>query len=166
MRTQPMFTEMSALGWLLPSTNSVEPPPMSTTKNGPCDTSTPNVAPRNDNSASSSPGNSSGRVPSARSAPSKNTWLLAASRAALVAAARVRTTACWRIASPYSVSTASVRAIASGCSEPLTSTPWPSRVICMRRSSSRPCSSVISKRTELVPMSTAATFTVNRRCLA
>src|SRR3954447_2160831 len=48
--------------------------------------------------------------------------------------------------------------MASACKEPVTSTPWPRRVMRISRASSRPLASVISKRTELVPMSTAATL--------
>ena len=66
---------------------------------------------------------SSGREPSARSAASKNAALFAASRAALVAAARTRAHAVLAMRAPYSDSTATVRAMASGCSAPVTSTP-------------------------------------------
>ena len=47
---------------------------------------------------------------------------------------------------------------------PVTSTPWPSRVMRIGRASSRPASSAISRRTELVPMSTAATSTRQTPC--
>ena len=61
-----------------------------------------------------------------------------ASRAALVAAARTRARRGARSARRTPTSTATVRAMASGCSAPVSSTPWPSRVICIERSSSRP----------------------------
>ena len=62
---------------------------MSTTKKGPSSGARPAVAPKNEYLASSSPGSSSGRMPRARSAASKKAALFFASRAALVAAARV-----------------------------------------------------------------------------
>ena len=57
---------------------------------------------------------------------------------------------------------ARVRATASGWRRPVAATPWPSRVVITRRSSSL-VPSVTSSRTELVPMSMAATFTAARR---
>ena len=58
-----------------------------------------------------------------------------ASRAALVAVARTRVTPCSSSAARYSRSTATVRSIASGASARVRSTPWPRRVMRMRRSS-------------------------------
>ena len=136
---------------------------MSTTRYG-AGASSSAVAPRNDSAASSSPESSSGVTPSASRAAVKNSSRLVASRAALVAVARTWVTPCSASASRYSRSTAVVRSIASGASA-RASTPWPRRVMRMRRSSGTtlasrgdvPSTSATSRRTELVPMSTAAT---------
>ena len=95
---------------------------------------------------------------------SKRSSRLLASRAALVAVARTRSTPSSSMTPRYSRSTASVRSIASGCSVRSRSTPWPRRVICVRRSTvtslasrPRPSTSATSRRVELVPMSIAAT---------
>ena len=156
-----MSTERSASGSWVPRTSSVDPPPMSTTRNGP-GSSSPTVAPVNDSRASSSPVSSSGAKPSTSVASRKNSSRFAASRAALVAVARVRVTWCASIASRYSCSTTSVRSIASGANERAASTPWPRRVMRIRRSivfmgPSAASRSATSRRTEFVPMSTAAT---------
>ena len=55
------------------------------------------------------------------------------------------------------VSTARHRSIGLGASAPVASTPWPSRVIRIRRSRGRRSASATSSRVELVPQSMAAT---------
>ena len=76
-RTHPMSIERDASTSVVPTMNSVEPPPMSTTRNGPSAGSSSAVAPRNDSSASCSPESSSGRTPMIASAASKNSSRLA-----------------------------------------------------------------------------------------
>ena len=87
-RTQPMSQDSTPSARVVPTTNSVDPPPMSRIRNGPSAGSRSAVAPANERRPSSSPGSSSGRTPSAASAASKNSSRLAASRAADVAVAR------------------------------------------------------------------------------
>ena len=80
-----MSIEIRPSGFSLPTMNSVEPPPTSTTRYG-VGSCKPAVAPRNDSAASSSPESSSGRTPrSASVAGSKKSSRLRASRDALVA---------------------------------------------------------------------------------
>ena len=104
IRTQPISTEIActagspafsrppAVAW--PSTNSVEPPPMSTTRKGPRKWAGPGaaassaVAPVNDSAASSDPVSTSGATPSISLTWRVNSAVLLASRVALVATMR------------------------------------------------------------------------------
>ena len=83
-RTHPMSTDIDPSA----TENSVEPPPMSTTTNGPRAGSSPVVAPRNVSRPSSSPESSSGSAPTTSAAGPKKSVRLAASRAAEVAVMR------------------------------------------------------------------------------
>ena len=97
-RTQPTSKLRTSSGSLVPTMHSVDPPPMSITRNGPSLGSKSAVAPAKLIRPSSSPLSSSGRVPTISSAGPKKSSLLLASRAALVAAIRTRSTCCSSIA--------------------------------------------------------------------
>ena len=86
----------------------------------------------------------------------RNSSPLAASRAADVAARRPRPTPRPSMTWRNSRSTATHRSIASGARRPVASTPWPRRVMRIRRSSGRPAASATRSRVELVPQSMAA----------
>src|ERR1039458_3964063 len=75
-----------------PATNSVDPPPISTTRNGPSSGSRSATAPDIERDPSSLPVSNSGDTPVASVAVAKNTDPLDASRAADVATRRARTT--------------------------------------------------------------------------
>ncbi len=75
----------------VPTTNSVEPPPMSTTRyGGSASAGRPRTAPVNDRRASSSPVTTSGGTPSVRSTMARKSAALEASREAEVAHMRTR----------------------------------------------------------------------------
>ena len=146
-----------------PTMNSVEPPPMSITSTGLASALTPLSAPVNDSRASASPLITSGSTPSRDLMPSEELVPvprvpgrrggdevdLVGRYAGVLDQLRVRST------------TANVRLSASGWNSPVASTPWPSRTIsvCRSRSTKPPSGldSAISRRSELVPQSTAAT---------
>ena len=137
---------------------------MSTTRYGPGGSDAPNsaVAPENDKYASSVPLSTSGSMPSTLMTPPTNSAAFAASRVALVATIRTASAERSPMILAYPLSAPSVRSSASGASRPVESTPWPSRTICIRRSTSvsRPVpgsTSATSRRSELVPQSMAAT---------
>jgi hypothetical protein len=94
MRTQPMSSEMLCSGSLVPRANSVEPPPMSSVRNGARLAGSPAVAPANASAASAPPDSNSGALPTARRTRSKNSSRFFASRAALVPVTRTRRVAC------------------------------------------------------------------------
>ena len=97
-----------------PITNSVEPPPISTTKNGAIASGRPLVAPVKESFASSSPLITSGATPKRALTPSINKSRFFASLVALVAQKRIFSTP-RRAISVANLSTAvRVRAIASG----------------------------------------------------
>ena len=175
-RTQPMSTERAArTPSPSPSTNSVEPPPMSTTRNGgraaarraPRGASSEAVAPRKDSSASSRPVTTSGACPRVPRTMSSKSPRLAASRVALVAdhAHRRRAELARR--------RRRTRRARAGCarSPPGPAGRWrrrpgragrpPSAAAgrCARR---RPATSATSSRMELVPQSMAATRVTRR----
>ena len=161
-RTLPSWVEMpcSTSPGALPKTNSVEPPPISISRKGPRDGSRPVVPPRNESAASRSPSITSGSIPTRSRTARRNSSRLAASRTADVAPIRIRS-ACRaraRLANRAIVSLA--RSIAAGSSAPVSSTPWPSRVITMSRASSMGPTpgrgSRTSRRVEFVPWSIAA----------
>ena len=92
-RTEPMSMLVEYSGSVMPYTNSVEPPPMSMTRNG----GSPllfAVAPLNASSASTSPEIISGVVPRIMPMASMSSRPFAASREADVATARVSPTSC------------------------------------------------------------------------
>ena len=96
IRTQPMSRLIAPLirfcpRCRLPITNSVEPPPMSTTRNGPVAGSSSPTAPAKDSSASSSPVITSGCWPSVEVTISTKSPRFAASLVAEVATIRTRT---------------------------------------------------------------------------
>ncbi len=151
-----------------PSTSSVEPPPMSTTRTGSGGIgSCAEIAPAKTSAASSSPDSTSGSMPSRRRTPSRNTAALLASRVAEVAQKRTRAgdTPWRRITSANSSIAANVRSSASSASTPVRSTPWPSRTTRESRSSTSasappdtPLDTLpIRILIELVPQSIAAT---------
>ena len=95
IRTDPMSRLIRWVGASVPSTSSVEPPPMSTTRRGPAGRSRRVVtAPRKDSSASSSPLITSGSTPRISRIPEMNSSRLLASRVAEVAVKR-RRSALW-----------------------------------------------------------------------
>ena len=144
----------------VPNTNSVDPPPISITRNGPSDAGRSRVAPRNESDASSSPEITSGRTPKRSKTPSIKRSRLVASRVALVAQKRIFSTPRLAISAAYKSTAASVRVIASGWNCPVLSTPWPRRTTSISLVTSRkvsPSISAISKRMEFVPQSIAAT---------
>jgi hypothetical protein len=87
-----MSTEHDASTVPDPSTNSVEPPPMSITRNGRSAGSSPRVAPSKARTASCAPETTSGSTPSDASAMAEKSARLPASRIALVATMRRRST--------------------------------------------------------------------------
>ncbi len=96
-RTEPMSSETPATGPPAPdagpSTSSVEPPPMSTTRTGGSTGSRRlRTAPSKDSAASSSPDSTSGSHAEPRRTPSEKTAALAASRVAEVAQKRIAVT--------------------------------------------------------------------------
>ncbi len=93
-----MSVDSDPSGLVDPKANSVDPPPRSTTRNGPSAGSRSDVAPAKDRAASSSPDSSSGATPTAACAGPKKSWRLAASRAAEVAVMRMRSTPAWSMA--------------------------------------------------------------------
>ena len=102
----------------------------------------------------------SGATPKIFSTPSIKISRLVASRVALVAQNRIRSTPLRRITPAYSAVAASVLSIASGANALFLSTPWPNRTTCISRCTSRklfPSISAMSRRMEFVPQSTAAT---------
>ena len=123
IRTHPIFTLFANSTLSVPRTNSVEPPPISTTKNGPSARRSSCVAPLKESAASSVPGITSGSIPRISFTPSINICRLEASRVALVAQKRIFSTPLLRIISAYFWVTARVRAIASGSNWPVLSTP-------------------------------------------
>ena len=133
-RTHPMSHDRAPSASVVPTTNSVEPPPMSTTRNGPSLGSRSAVAPAKARCASAMPDNNSGRNPTMASAASKNSSRLPASRAAEVAVIRHWVTPWTSMASRYSTRTASTLSMASDASRPVASTLSPIRVMCIRRS--------------------------------
>ena len=167
MRTTPAGSET----WKpavrpMPTTNSVEPPPMSITTVGSTAAGRPDIAPRNVSCASSSPLSTRASSPKlARARASANSAPLEASRTAEVSTARFASQRCSSIAARYS------RQHAPGRARPPPGRACrsrrrrrPRRVTCERRTSSStvpaPAStSAISSRVEFVPMSTTATRT-------
>ena len=138
-RTLPMSTDSFPSGASVPTTNSVEPPPMSTTRYGAGTSFAPRVPwwhretrarpPRRPRAARA---RRPGSPPRARRSPRR----FVASRAALVAVARTASTPpSVSITFRYARSAANVRSIASGASRRVASTPWPSRVMVILRSS-------------------------------
>ena len=143
-----------------PATNSVEPPPMSITANGPVSSGSRARDPpreRERRLALAVDDLGAGARSPARPAPT-NASRFAASRTALVAPTTIRVAPSARARRAYLVSTASTRASASGSSRPLASTPCPSRVITRSRASSTGGSPAAStnSRVEFVPWSIAA----------
>ncbi len=161
-RTLPIGVEMEASGCSVPTANSVDPPPMSSTRNG-AGASSPWVAPRNDRAASRSPVMTSSSEPACARTAASSSSRFEASRTAAVAETRIRSACRARARRQYRARTSTVRASASGSIRPVRSTPWPIRVITMSRAnSSRPRSSpgpaeATSNRIELVPRSTTPT---------
>src|SRR5690625_104933 len=93
MRTLPIFTETPALGTSSPRTNSVDPPPMSTTRIGrSCSGPMTLAAPAKDRAASSWPLMTSGSTPRSLRTPETNVCRFPASRVAEVATKRVVST--------------------------------------------------------------------------
>ena len=130
------------------------------TRKGPSVGGKSRVAPWKESAASTSPGITSGAIPSRSFTPSINKSLFVASRVALVAQKRIFSTPRFAISVANLSTAASVRMIASGWNWPVLSTPWPRRTISISRWISRklaPSISAISKRIELVPQSIAAT---------
>jgi hypothetical protein len=107
---------------------SVEPPPTSATTNGlPVSAGRLRLAARNASSASRSPAIVAIGAPRIATAGVTNAAALPASRSAWVAITSTWV-APWRaISAAYSRQIASERSMASGCSRPLASSPWPSR---------------------------------------
>jgi hypothetical protein len=137
-RTQPMFTERApATPSVPPSTNSVEPPPMSVTRyGGGHDPSVASgvpasslVAPVNDSQASSSPVMTSGSTPRMPRTRSVNSWAFAASLVALVATILTAAGFASAISPAYSRSAVMVRSSAAAASRPVRSTPSPRRTM-------------------------------------
>ncbi len=175
-RTHPMSTERAArTPWVSPSTNSVDPPPMSTTRKGGRGGATPwaaaaasrdAVAPMKESSASSVPSTTSGPWPRTSTTMSSKSERLAASRVALVATIRTAVAPRFRAWAAYSTRTVRVRSMASGASRPVASTPCPRRTTSIRRSRSvcapSAGTSATSSRMELVPQSIEATRVMRR----
>ena len=89
IRTQPMSTLVRCVGCPDPSTNSVDPPPMSTTRKGArAPAGMPVVAPANDSAPSSAPLMTSGSTPRMSRTPATNSARLDTSREAEVATNR------------------------------------------------------------------------------
>ena len=130
---------------------------MSTTRNGPSAGSSSETAPVIDSLASSLPASSSGANPVTSPAASRNSSPLLASRTAEVATSRPRSTPNWSIWRRNSRNADRQRSMASAPRAPVASTPSPSRVIRILRSSGTPFESAMSSRVELVPQSTATT---------
>jgi len=123
-RTHPTSSETAATGEVVPSTSSVEPPPMSTTRNGPgCRPASTLVAPLKDSRASSSPPITSGCTPTAARTPSTNSCRFCASREAEVATNLMRSVPRSAQMPAYRRAASSVRSIASGAIRPVRSTP-------------------------------------------
>ena len=125
------------------------------------------VAPVKENSASWSPEITSGSTPRMSSTPRTNSSRFSASREAEVATKRTRSAPCSLMTAAYSRQAAKVRSSASGASRPVRSTPWPSRTMVIRRSSSTSSpvagsASATRSRMEFVPQSTAATRVTGR----
>ncbi len=78
--------------------------------------------------------------------------------------ARTTSTPCVPMTARYARSASTVRPIAAGSSLPVASTPWPRRVICIRRSTvvigPPGAARATRRRVELVPQSIAATVRV------
>ncbi|CAB4956594.1 unannotated protein [freshwater metagenome] len=163
IRTQPIFTLFADSTFSAPKTNSVEPPPISTTRNGPPIPLSSFVAPMKERAASSAPGITSGSIPKISRTPSINTWRLRASRVALVAQNLIFSTPLLAMISANLLVASSVRSIAAGSNARFLSTPSPSRTISISRITSRklsPSISAMSRRIELVPQSIAATLLI------
>ena len=158
---------------LVPTTNSVDPPPRSTTRTfsvsagGLTDT-----APAKLKAASSEPSITSGVTPRRVRTPSMNSSRLPASRVAEVATNLTCWAPCLPMSAAYSSTAVKVRSRASGTKFPVASTPWPKRTIRIWRdtSSSRVCpssssmTSAMSNRMEFVPQSMAATLMLGLLC--
>ena len=161
-RTLPIGVEMEASGRSVPTANSVDPPPMSSTRNGAA-ASSRSVAPRNDRAASRSPAMTSKSEPACVRTATSSSSRLEASRTAAVAETRMRSACRARARRQYRCRISTVLASASGSMRPVRSTPSPIRVMTMSRAnSSRPWSSdgpaeATSSRIELVPRSTTPT---------
>ena len=159
-RTQPNWrdtTWSSGSDGPTPVTSSVDPPPISSTRNGPSSGSSSATAPARESRPSSVPSRTSALRPVIRSAGSRKSIPFDASRTAEVATSRPRTTPDRSITSRYSDKTAVVRSMASAESLPEASTPSPRRVMRITRSSGWASAAATSSRVELVPQSMAAT---------
>ena len=100
-RTDPTSSDTDhSMSSPVPTTSSVEPPPMSTTSVRACSRS--RVAPRNEARASSSPASTTGRTPRMPSIASSNSAALSASRTADVAQNRTWSAPNIAISSAYS----------------------------------------------------------------
>ncbi len=98
MRTQPTSTDIAArTSEPEPRTNSVEPPPMSTSRRWPAGSGSVAAAPVKERRASSSPEMTSGAAPSTEVTIAVNSWAFAASRVAEVATMRTASAPCSRI---------------------------------------------------------------------
>ena len=105
---------MAAATSLSPRTNSVEPPPISTTKNGASDAGSSFVAPRKESRASSSPLITSGSIPSRLLTPEVKISRFVASLVALVAQNLIFSTPRREISVAYLSMAANVLLIESG----------------------------------------------------
>ncbi|CAB4819494.1 unannotated protein [freshwater metagenome] len=114
IRTQPILTLFANSTFSLPKTNSVDPPPISTTKNGPSLWDNSLVAPINESAASCSPGITSTSTPRIFLTPLVNNSRLLASRVALVAQNLIFSTPLLAINCANFSTAESVLAIASG----------------------------------------------------
>ena len=144
-----------------PSTNSVEPPPMSTTRAGETTPDSDRVAPSYERPASSVPSITSGAIPMRATTPSTNCARFDTSRLADVATNRERSTPCAAMIDAYSSQTANVRSSAAAENSPVRSTPSPRRTVRINLTTSvsvpDASTSAIRSRRALVPQSIAAT---------
>ena len=154
-RTQPTCIEYAESPVAVARTTSVDPPPMSSTTSAPMAGSRPSMAPAKDSRPSSAPERISASTPVILDAAAKKAGPFAASRAAEVAANRPCSTPAASMRARYSPSTAKHRSTASSASRPVASTPWPSRVIRISRTTVEPWESMMRSRVELVPQSMA-----------
>ena len=164
-RTEPMSSDSAArtLPSALPRISSVDPPPMSITRNG---SGQRRQGPASRRRSSPAPPRRRrappGSTPVRSRMPPRNSSEFSASRAAEVAQNRIALTSCSFTSSMYSSTAVKTRCSEASAIRPVRSTPWPRRTMRMSRTRSAlvPAStsrSATSSRSELVPQSKAAT---------